>query len=85
MDPNANPAFVGMGVNPETGAPDIPLGFGMALSQDVEAMSFFGSLSGDLKAGVIRYVQSGSTGPEAKERIQTAAQNMKRHKVDFIY
>lgn len=84
MDQNGNAVFVGMGANPATGVPDIPLGLGMALSQDVDAMSYFGSLTGQQKAGVIRYVQGGSTGAEAKQRIQSATDNLKLHKVDFI-
>jgi uncharacterized protein YdeI (YjbR/CyaY-like superfamily) len=83
MDQN-NPAFVGMGVNPETGVPDIPYGLGMALSQNTEAKNYFGRLSKEQKAGVIRYVQSGKTGEEARQRIQSVADNLKEHKVDFI-
>lgn len=78
-----NSPFIGMGKNPDEKASDIPLGLGMALSQDVEALSFFGSLTPPQKNGVIRYVQSGQTGQEAKERIVNAVTQLKQHKSEF--
>ncbi len=78
-----NSSFIGMGKNPNKNVSDIPLGLGMALSQDVDALSFFGSLAPAQKNGVIQYVQSGQSGQEAKERITNAVSQLKQHKTDF--
>ena len=74
-----------MGNNPNTGQPDIPLGFGMALAQDMTAMTNFGKLSGQQKTTVIRYVQGGHTGNEAKSRIHSALSALKNNDISALY
>ncbi|MFQ8600748.1 MAG: YdeI/OmpD-associated family protein [Oscillospiraceae bacterium] len=56
--------------------PDIPLGFGMALAQRPEAMTFFASLSNQEKTQIIRYIQGSTTGDMAKERVDHTVEMM---------
>lgn len=62
--------FIGTGHNPE--GPDLPLGFGMHLMQDSQAVENFGKLNSYEKKKVIDYVQDVHTGNEAKEHIAHA-------------
>ena len=50
----------------------MPLGLGMRLSQQPEAAERFWHLSESERAQVVSYVQGGSTGEEAQERIAMA-------------
>lgn len=43
---------------------------------DKEAMNFFAGLTDGGKQQVIDYIQSAATGDDAKQRIETAVQNM---------
>lgn len=65
MDENST--FIGIGRNPD--GPDLPLGFGMQLAQEPKAMNTFGRLSREEKIALIGYIQSCSTGEDAKNRI----------------
>lgn len=76
--------FIGMGHNPEPDVPDIPLGLGMALAQDMGALSYFGGLSPQQKTAVIHYVQGGSTGDDAKERIRSAVEMMRQQDLSIF-
>lgn len=58
--------------------PDIPLGFGMALAQRPEAMTFFGSLSNQEKKQIIGYIQDSTTGDMAKERVRHTVEMMSK-------
>lgn len=49
---------------------DLPIGFVMSLATDMKAMSQFGLLSDAEKKELISYIESSSTGDEAKERIK---------------
>lgn len=62
--------FIGVGHNPE--GPDLPLGFGMQLAQDPQAVETFGRMSRDEKRAVINYVQDCHTGDEAKQHVAHA-------------
>lgn len=62
--------FIGVGHNPE--GPDIPLGFGMQLAQDPQAIETFGKMSKDEKRAIINYIQDCHTGDEAKEHVKHA-------------
>lgn len=77
MDQTPNNTFVGMGSAHSADTPDIPLGLGMALSQDVEAMSSFGRMSAEEKKQMIAFVQGATTGDDAKARIQQAVAQVK--------
>lgn len=48
---------------------DMPIGFTMSLSQDMDAMSRFASLEKAQQKELVTYIQDSQTGPEAKERI----------------
>ena len=67
--------FIGMGHNPE--GPDLPLGFGMHLAQEPDAVASFGRLSRDGRARVIQYIQGSATGDEAKQRVIGAVEALK--------
>ncbi len=69
--------------NNASNVPDMPLGLGMKLAQDIEAMSFFGSLNNMEKTNIINYIQSSTTGPEAAERVGTTVNMLKEHRSDF--
>ena len=68
--------FIGMGRNPE--GIDLPLGLSMELAMHPQAASTFGKMSPAEKHAAIRYVQSCSTGEEAKERIRNAILQMEQ-------
>lgn len=65
--------------DPQKQTPDIPTGLGMSLSQSNEAMSYYGSLSNEKKTNIIQYIQSSTTGAEAKDRIHQTVQMLKEH------
>ena len=62
--------YIGMGSSPD--GIDLPLGLSMGLSMHPKAAETFGKMNADEKQAAIRYVQSGSTGEEAKRRIKSA-------------
>lgn len=66
--------FIGTGHNPE--GPDMPMGFGMLLAQDPQAVETYGKLDDRDKAAVIEYVQDVKTGGEAKAHIKNALNNL---------
>ncbi|MCL2568648.1 MAG: hypothetical protein FWE12_04325 [Oscillospiraceae bacterium] len=66
--------FIGMGKAPD--GIDLPLGFSMGLSMHPRAAETFGKMSTDEKWAAIRYVQSGTSGEEAKRRIEGAIRQM---------
>ena len=69
-----NNTYIGTGINPD--GKDLPLGFGMQLAQNADAMSAFAALPQDEKDRVIDYIQSGSDGGDAKHRIASAIENL---------
>ena len=73
---NFGKRFTGIGHNPNPGEQDLPLGFGMQLMQHSEARSRFESLSAEEKNRVIRYVEGGTTGEEAKSRLIEAIRGL---------
>ena len=66
--------FIGMGKAPD--GVDIPLGLSMGLSMHPRAMDTFGRMSPQEKNAAIQYVQSGTTGADAKRRVENAIQQM---------
>ena len=67
--------FIGMGRNPH--GPDLPLGMGMRLMQDPQAREAFGRLTRAKQTDLIDYVQGGSTGDEAKTRMEEAIDRLR--------
>ena len=66
--------FIGMGNAPD--GVDIPLGLSMSLAMHPRAMDTFGRMSPQEKHAAIQYVQSCTTGEDAKRRIENAIQQM---------
>lgn len=77
-----NNTFIGTGHNPD--GPDLPLGFGMRLAQEPDAMSAYGMLSKSEQASVIRYIQACSSGEDSKNRIAAAVNGLKENRKDFF-
>ena len=77
-----NKPFIGVGHNPE--GPDLPLGFGMLLAQEPQAIARYGGLTNEQKANVIHYIQSGATGEDAKNRIATAVYGLRDGNTNFL-
>lgn len=66
--------FIGMGHNPH--GPDVPMGMGMRLMQDPQAREAFGRLTRAKQTDLIGYVQGGSTGDEARQRLEDAVDRL---------
>jgi len=73
--------FLGTGHNPA--GPDLPLGLGMLLAQDQEAMDTFAQMTAAQKSALIAYVQGCSTGAAAKERMASALHQLHSHQTQF--
>lgn len=77
--------FIGLGHNPNLNVPDIPEGFGAALSKEPKAHHFFDSLSIVQKASVIQYIQSNNaTGDDAKNKIIDVVTSLKNNSLNFM-
>ena len=74
--------FIGVGRNPE--GPDLPLGFGMLLAQEPDAISRYGALTNEQKTQVIHYIQSGATGEDARNRIANAVIGLRDNDMEFL-
>ena len=68
--------FIGMGNSPD--GIDIPLGLSMELTMHPRAASTFGQMTSAEKQAAIRYIQSCSTGEDAKRRISNAIHQMEQ-------
>lgn len=77
-----NKPFIGVGRNPE--GPDLPLGFGMQLAQEPAAITHYGELTNEQKETVIHYIQSGTTGEDALNRIMNAVRGLKDGDMGFL-
>lgn len=77
--------FIGLGHNPNPNVPDIPEGFGTALSKEPEAHHYFDSLSNEQKTSVIQYIQSNNTrGDDARKKIDNVVTSLKNISLHFI-
>ena len=76
--------FVGIGKNPDPAGLDMPLGFGMALYQNSNALHCFAALSQDERNNIIRYIENSKTGEEAKNRIDNAVSNLNKRNTKFF-
>jgi hypothetical protein len=79
---NQDTPFIGVGRNPE--GPDLPLGFGMLLAQEPDAISRYGALTNEQKTQVIHYIQSGATGEDARNRIANAVIGLRDNDMGFL-
>ncbi len=77
-------SYVGIGKNPNPDMPDIPVGLGMNLMQDADAMNHFNSLSNQRKKDVIKYIQQSNSGDDARYRIKNAICHMHNNDTNFL-
>ena len=73
--------FIGIGANPD--GPDLPLGLGMELAQNPNAMNTFGSMTKAQKTALIGRIQGAATGEDAKARITEAIRQLSSGQVSF--
>jgi len=67
-------AFIGMGKSPD--GIDLPLGLSMELALHPHAAATFGKMDRTQKQAAIQYVQSCTSGEDAKRRIRNAIAQM---------
>ena len=70
-----NHTISGTGPNPD--GPVLPVGLGMRLAQEPRAMQAFASMTNAQKEAMIAYIQSGTTGDEAKARLHQAVSQLR--------
>ncbi len=76
--------FIGLGHNPNPNVPDIPEGFGAALSNEPKALKGFENLSDAQKTAMIEYIQSNNaTGNDARIKINDAVNKLKKQTFEF--
>ncbi len=56
----------------------IPEGLGMRLALDMNAMKNFSNLPDDSKKQLVDYIQSSTTGDEARNRVTEVVSNLKK-------
>ena len=76
-----NQGFIGMGNSPD--GIDIPLGLSMELTMHPTAATTFSNMSAAQKHAAIHYIQTATTGVEAKQRIKNAVSQMESGQVTF--
>lgn len=76
--------FVGIGKNPDPSGLDMPLGLGMALYQNSDALHCFAAISQEERNGIISYIESAKTGNETKNRIDNAVKNLNKRNIRFF-
>ena len=76
--------FVGLGKNPDPGGLDMPIGFGMELYQNSNALHCFAALSQDERNEIIRYIEKSASGEDVKKRINTAVENLNKRNPKFF-
>ena len=75
--------FIGIGHNPD--GPDLPMGLGMQLAQEPKALQAYGNLSHSEKEALINYIQSSTTGDDAKNRIMESISRLKNGPGDSFF
>ena len=76
-----NNTFIGVGNNPD--GPDLPLGLGMRLGMEPQAMKTFAMMSNGEKEAAINYIQSNKNGTDAKHRIEEVVESLKNGQTQF--
>ena len=62
----------------------MPIGFGMALYQNSDALHCFTAISQEERNGIISYIESAKNGDETKNRIDTAVKNLNKRNIRFF-
>lgn len=65
-------------------AGEMPIGLMLSLGMHQSAMKNFALLDDEKQNAVIRYVEDSQTGDEAKNRINTAVDNLEKGNTGFI-
>ena len=73
--------FTGMGRGPD--GIDLPLGLSMGLAMHPRAAETFYRMTPDQRYAAIRYIQSGSTGEEARRLIDAAIRQLDAGEMHF--
>ncbi len=55
---------------------DMPIGLGMLLMEDQAAFSRFGAMSQEEKKRILKYVESGTDGEDARRRIEHTVKSL---------
>ena len=76
--------FAEQGASHSGEMPDMPVGLGMELAMDIDAMSEFGRLSKEGKERVVQYIQAPNDGDEVKMRIRKVVTALHKHETGFI-
>lgn len=63
---------------------ELPVGLSMQLAQEPSAMSAFGRLTPAQMESVVRFVQSGVTGEDAKMRVEAAVERLRQGDLGFF-
>jgi hypothetical protein len=73
--------FIGIGANPN--GRDLPLGLGMRLAQEPDAMDAYASMPQPRRDRIVDYIQSCVSGDDARSRIDTVISGLKNGRTDF--
>lgn len=65
-------------------AEHMPIGLMMSLAQHQKAMKNFSLLDDSRQKAVIQYVESSTTGEDAKNRIQSTVENLEKGNAGFF-
>jgi uncharacterized protein YdeI (YjbR/CyaY-like superfamily) len=76
-----NKPFIGIGSNPQ--GKDLPLGLGMQLAQESEAMNTYTALTQPKRDKIVDYIQSCTSGEDSKRRISTVIEGLKNGQTEF--
>lgn len=79
-----NAQYIGKDQHASPVSQELPVGFGMSLSQHTEAMNYFGTLDDSQRNKVISYIQGATSGADARQRIDNAVQMLTQQDIDFI-
>lgn len=63
---------------------ELPVGLAMQLAQEPAAMTAFGRLTPAQMETVVRFVQSGTTGEDAKMRVDAAVERLRQGDLGFF-
>ncbi|MBE5821677.1 MAG: hypothetical protein E7311_03690 [Clostridiales bacterium] len=68
----------------ENGKIELPVGFGMSLAMNKDAMDYYSKLSYDNQMKIVSYIQDNTTGFEVKNKIRNAINGLEIGNIDFI-
>ena len=63
---------------------ELPVGFGMSLAMNKNAMDYYATLNYDNQMKIVSYIQDNKTGFEVKNKIRNVINNLEKGNIDFI-